>query len=91
MVAIAGEIDLSNTDEVASQIEAAVTSDSTSVVVDLTETTYLDSAGVRLLLTLAGRLQGRRQQLRLTIPDGSPIRVVLDIAGLASVIPIDPA
>ena len=89
VVRVRGEIDLSNTDDVASAIEAAVGSGVARAIVDLSETTYLDSVGVRLLMVIAQRLGSRRQELRLRVPEGSPIRATLDVAGVGAAIPID--
>lgn len=59
------------------------------LVVDLSDITYLDSAGVALLLRLAERLRSRRRQLHLVVPRGSPVRRVLDFTGLPRVIPLE--
>ena len=57
--------------------------------VDISHTTYLDSAGLALLLRLAERLQARRQQMRIVAPLGSPVRTVLELTGLPRVIPLE--
>jgi anti-sigma B factor antagonist len=85
---VEGEIDISNAEDISAAIEAAVPNDSPIVTVDLSGTTYLDSAGVRLLFVLAERLRGRRQELIVVVPPGSPIRSVLEITGMTRVITI---
>lgn len=77
IVRITGEIDIANIDVVSRALEAVNHSGRGSWVVDLTETTYLDSVGIRLLCTLAERLRFRRQELRLVAPAGAPVRRVL--------------
>jgi anti-anti-sigma factor len=79
---VRGEIDISNDEQVLKTMEAAIPNDTTRIVVDLTETTYLDSAGLALLLRLAERLQNRRQRMSLVVPTGSPVRSVLELTGL---------
>jgi anti-anti-sigma factor len=79
---IAGEIDISNARELSSAIEEAVPNGTPSVVVDLSHVTYLDSAGVKLLMQLADRLRLRRRELRLVVPEDAPIRAVLELTGL---------
>jgi len=50
VIRLSGEVDLSNADELRSDIVQAVPHEASGVVLDLTETTYLDSTGIRLLL-----------------------------------------
>ena len=89
LVRVHGEIDLSNAHEVSSAIGIAMGQDARGLVVDLSDITYLDSAGVALLLRLAERLRARRRQLHLVVPRGSPVRRVLDFTGLPRVIPLE--
>jgi anti-anti-sigma factor len=58
--------------------------------VDLTATTYLDSAGLALLFGLATALRQHQQELRLVVADGSPIVRMLRLTGLADTIPMHP-
>lgn len=90
LVRVHGEIDLSNAHEVSSAIGVAMGQEARGLVVDLSDITYLDSAGVALLLRLAERLRARRRQLHLVVPRGSPVRRVLDFTGLPRVIPLKP-
>ena len=89
LVRVHGEIDLSNAHEVSSEIGDAMGQEARRLVVDLSDITYLDSAGVALLLRLAERLRSRRRQLHLVVPRGSPVRRVLDFTGLPRVIPLE--
>ncbi|MGK5739474.1 STAS domain-containing protein [Micromonospora sp. URMC 103] len=45
-----GEIDLSTADELQREIEAAVAGEAATVIVDLTAVSFLDSAGINVLL-----------------------------------------
>lgn len=89
LIRVHGEIDLSNAREVSSKIGVVMGQEARRLVVDLSDTTYLDSAGVALLLRLAERLRVRRRQLHLVVPRGSPVRRVLDFTGLPRVIPLE--
>ena len=89
LVRVHGEIDLSNARDVGGAIEAAVPAESGGLVVDLSGTTYLDSAGISLLLRLADRLRPRRQSIRLVVPADSPVRAVLELTGVPAIIPLD--
>jgi anti-sigma B factor antagonist len=89
VVEVHGEVDMSNAGEVLAGIRAAVPNGVATLIVDLTETRFLDSTGLRVLFRLAERLQARRQVLRLVIPEGSPVRAVVELTGLDEVIPVD--
>jgi anti-anti-sigma factor len=84
-----GEIDVSNARELSAAIDAAVPNGTHTIVMDLTDITYLDSAGVKLLMQLADRLRARRRGLRLVVPAHAPIRAVLELTGLPRLVPLD--
>lgn len=88
LVRVSGEIDLSNVREVRDAISRAVPTEAHLVVLDLTETAYLDSAGIAMIFRLAERLGVRRQELQLVVPDDAPIRAVLRLTSLDRVIPV---
>jgi anti-anti-sigma factor len=89
VVAITGEVDLSNAAEVTSAIVAAAPNEAAGVVVDLSALSYLDSAGIRMLAELARRLDWRQQELRVVAPEGSRARKVLAISGAEPVLLLD--
>jgi len=89
VVRMRGEIDLSNAQVLSLRIEADVPNSAAGVVIDLSETSYLDSSGVALLVRLGDRLRPRRQPVRVVAPAGSPVRAVLEIAGVPALLPID--
>lgn len=89
LIRVHGEVDMSNADELASAMEGAVPNDAARLVVDLSHTIYLDSAGLRVLFVLAARLGARRQEMRLVVPEESPIRSALELTGLATVVPLE--
>jgi anti-anti-sigma factor len=66
--ALSGEIDLSNAKELEREIEEAVPNTARGMVLDLSKLTYLDSSGIRLLLSLAGRLRWRGEGTVLVDP-----------------------
>ena len=91
LAAISGEVDLSNARPILDTVAASTPDDTSLLVLDLSATTYLDSAGIAALFRLAERLRGRRQDLRLVVPPGSPIRAVLHLTHLDHVIQVDDA
>jgi len=62
--------------------------DGTVRILDLSAVTYLDSAGIRLILGVNERLALRRQQLRLVVPPGAPIQRLIEITRLGVQVPI---
>lgn len=86
---LSGEIDLSNSHDLEQTIVGAVPNTALGMVLDLSEVTYIDSAGVLLLLDLASRFQWRGQQLALVAPEDSRARRVLTLAGVDGVVVID--
>ncbi len=78
---LSGEVDLSNANDLEGAIVDAVPNDASGMLLDLSSLTYIDSAGVRLLLAVADRFRWRGQQLALVTPEGSRVRRVLAMAG----------
>jgi anti-sigma B factor antagonist len=73
---------MSNAEQLFAAIAESVPNGTPMLVIDLSPTTYIDSAGVRLLFHLVSRSQARRQGLRIVVPLESPIRAVLELMGL---------
>jgi anti-sigma B factor antagonist len=88
VVRISGEVDLTNTIEVRDAISTVASPDATVIVVDLSETTYLDSSGIAMLFRLAERISQRRQELRIVVPANSPLRAALELTDLPQTIPV---
>jgi anti-anti-sigma factor len=86
---VVGEVDLSNVDEVESEIALAIRPDTRGLVLDLTPTTYLDSTGIRMIFHLARRLQDRRHDLRLVADDDTLVHRVLAVTQMHEVVSID--
>ena len=85
---LSGEIDMTNASYLGDELVSAVPNEVQALVVDLTGTRYLDSAAVELLFELSRRLNRRRQQLRLALPGGSPLRRVLLLTDIESAAPL---
>jgi len=81
VASLEGEIDLSNAEALRHQIVEAVPNHAFGLVVDLTDVSYLDSSGVRLLFDTARRLERRQQRLATIAPAGSPVRELLVLVG----------
>jgi anti-anti-sigma factor len=77
-----GEVDASNVKEMGDRLRSLLSNRSVALVIDLSATTYLDSAGINLLFALAEELRGRQQRLALVVADGSPIARMISLTGL---------
>jgi anti-sigma B factor antagonist len=86
IASLTGEIDLSNATEITDALLGGVPNEALGLVIDLSNVSYLDSAGVRMLAELDHRLGWRAQALRIVAPEESRSRRVLAIAGLERVL-----
>jgi anti-anti-sigma factor len=86
VAAVRGEIDASNATWAGTRLRALLTNHSEKLTIDLSETTYLDSAGIALLFGLAEELRVHQQQLHLVVPEQAGIVRMLTISGLAAAV-----
>ena len=84
------DIDAANATAAHRQLADALGPDASSLVVDLSETRYVDSAGIDMLLRLGDRLDHRRAKLILVVPDTSQLMRLFSIVGLPDAIAIHP-
>jgi anti-sigma B factor antagonist len=85
---LSGEVDMTNAARVREQLLEAVPNDVLALVIDLEDCRYLDSAAIEVVFDLSRRLQRRRQELRLVVPDSSPLGRVLVLTDVNSVAPV---
>ena len=83
-----GYIDAANAAAIQDHLADGLGPDALSLVVDLSGTRFIDSAGIDMLLRLSDRLDHRRTRLILVVPAGSPLRRVVSIVGLPMVMTI---
>jgi anti-anti-sigma factor len=86
---VIGELESANADELRDALVRRLRNDSAGLVVDLSATSYLDSAAIELLFDLARRLRTHRQRLCLVVPPEAPMRGVLTLCGIDTVADID--
>lgn len=78
VVRLSGEIDLANAPELGREIVRR-TGAARALLLDLTEVSFLDSAGVRLLDALIGDLDEQRTPVRLVVGASGAARMVLQL------------
>jgi anti-anti-sigma factor len=86
---VAGEVDASNVEDLTNQLLEAVSNNAKALVLDLTQTSYIDSSGISLIFDAAARMKNRRQELRLVVPPKSFVSEVLAAVSMADSVPID--
>jgi anti-anti-sigma factor len=91
VVALDGEIDASNAGAIAVRLREALTNHSRALVVDLVDTTYIDSAGINELFALDAELRQRRQALHLVVGAQSAVARVVAITGMERTIRVHAA
>ena len=84
---IRGEIDLSNVGQLGTALRKSAEHVAAGLIVDFSETSYLDSAGLHFVFDLGKRLRDRGQRLYLVVPEGSPVNAVLGIVNVDSLAP----
>jgi anti-anti-sigma factor len=89
-IAVSGEVDLGNAAALERELRAAIAHQPRAVSVDLTDLTYLDSTGVRILFALASLLRPLRIMMKLIVPLDSPTRRLIELSGLPSLACLHP-
>jgi anti-sigma B factor antagonist len=87
---VRGEIDASNAAWIGARLRAMLTNRSDALALDLSETTYVDSAGIALVFGLNEELRTHQQQLHLVVARPSPIARMLELAGVDRAVPTHP-
>jgi anti-anti-sigma factor len=85
---ITGEVDMSNATSVRQQIAGSVTPGDDAVIVDMSELSFMDSAGLHGVIELSTVLAERRQRLLLCVPHDSPIARAIEIIGLPQAVSV---
>lgn len=85
---ITGEVDMSNAASVRLEVAESVTPEHDALIVDLSELSFIDSAGLHALIELGTVLDERRQKLLLCVPQGSQIRRAIEIVGLPQAVSV---
>jgi anti-anti-sigma factor len=89
VVRLSGELDITRAPALRQELMRAAGNRDIGLVVDLSEATYLDSAGVNVLFELAEALTRRQLQLALVVPQGGLVERVVSLVHLDSVAHVD--
>jgi anti-anti-sigma factor len=82
LAAVAGELDHSNAAGLLSALLSRLTNDDVGLVLDFTDVTYVDSAGIRIIFVLREQLTRRGQELRLVVSPTAATNDALSFTGV---------
>jgi stage II sporulation protein AA (anti-sigma F factor antagonist) len=82
VVAVSGEIDMSNAGDLRTAILDSTPNELLGLVLDFTALEYIDSAGIHFLYRLGDAVRARGQTLRIVIPPDCPASDALRLAGV---------
>ena len=91
VVAVAGEIDLFTAPEFKRHVQRALDGDAPRLVVDLTETTFLDSSSLGVLIGAHRRLTGGGRAPLIVVVDDRTVVKTLRITGLNALFTVVPS
>jgi anti-sigma B factor antagonist len=87
VLAASGEIDVATAPKLLQAVDAVLASGALDAWLDLSEVTFMDSTGVKVLLETRGALSGSGRTFAVICPPG-PVRRVLHIAGVEGDLPL---
>lgn len=88
-LAVRGELDLATAPEFAAVVDARIADGLSSLVIDLTHTTFLDSTGARQLVRTGRQVTEAGVPLFVLVPQRTGgVRLVIDLLELGSVLPV---
>ncbi len=89
VVVVEGEVDLYAAPEFEESLARAASRDASSIVIDLDRVSFMDSAGVHVLLQFS---LAHRQSNRLALTHGSPqVRRLFEVTGVRRYLPFVPS
>ena len=82
VVSVSGEVDVSNVDVLKASVASVTASQPERIIFDLSDLSYIDSAGIAVLLSAA-------TECAVRLRDPSPaVRRVVELTGLTDVLPV---
>jgi anti-anti-sigma factor len=90
VVAVIGELDLSNSSALVREVETAVRSGRNCVVIDLSGVTHMDSTGLAALIEAHHLTHARRGRLAL-VTGSESVRRTIEVRGLDRLFVIKPS
>jgi anti-anti-sigma factor len=89
IVAMPDEIDLTNSGDLNEQLAGVIAESPETVTVDLTTTTFCDSAGINVLARAHELATASGAELRIALGH-SPVARIIQLVGLDQIVPVYP-
>jgi anti-anti-sigma factor len=89
VLTVDGEIDIGTVGIVAAAIDRAVADGAVELWLDLAPTSFMDSAGLHLLLDTGQRLEALNRELAIIAPPAS-VRRLFEVAGVTGLLTVHP-
>jgi anti-sigma B factor antagonist len=80
-IAVTGEIDLATVPELEDAIDSVLTGNAHALVVDLRETSFMDSTGLKALVMAHRRFDENGRQFAIAV-SGGPVSRLIDLSGV---------
>jgi anti-sigma B factor antagonist len=87
VLGVDGEVDLDSVAALAAAIDSAEAAGATELWIDLSQTSFMDSSGLHLLLDTRSRMAQSNRRLAVICPAGC-VRRLFDISGAAEALPL---
>ena len=87
VVSAFGELNFSNAKTLEAELRRAIGGDASAVVLDLSAVTFIDSAGLRVLLLMAKQSLRNGGRLRL-LRGSAPVEQAIEVAGAEDLLPL---
>lgn len=78
---VEGEIDLATAEDLEKAIDAVFSNGSTSLVVDLNSSSFMDSTGLKTIVMAERQFADQGRELAIAV-DGGPISRLIDLSGV---------
>jgi anti-sigma B factor antagonist len=89
IVTMPDEIDLTNSGDLNEQLAAVIAQSPRAVTVDMTATTFCDSAGINVLARAHQLVTDNGGELRIAL-GSSPVARIIQLVGLDQIVPVYP-
>ena len=88
-VAVSGDLDITAAESLDAAVAEALAGGARQLLIDLTPTTFVDSTGLAHLLAARREADAAGVALRVLAPRGSEARVVIELAGVGSIVGLE--
>jgi anti-sigma B factor antagonist len=90
VLSVHGDIDIGTAPRLCSRIDEARRRWIPALVVDLSETDFCDSTGLRALAGAERELKAQRARMAVVVPASGPVARLFDVAGAYELFPVHP-